>query len=683
MSAHNIDDRVYNKSLKSAYADLLMERMGSHSASMAVDDNDDDDLEEYEMGMIQDDDEDAEEGENDYYRKFKKSIINEYDDGKNSIIDDADDDRWLDDNSTLDHDYTNEADKSFYDDHEDDDDENNDNDLAWEELEHSDDENDLYYDEDKASKFSLKTWILITFLGVLLIFINPFFTLPNENVVSSSPSTMTALQKQINHLYSELDHRDQENKSNFDRTIKVVISQFEKKIKELLPSNFVNLQNQLESLSNKVNKLSYSLAQWENNSGPMISMDNITDWQDRLVQELETRLPQEIPVVVNNSSSILVIPELRNYLTQLISSLVQNSNLPSNSKPLEYDLNQYVKEILANQFQYVDKDYFISELNRNLQMNKQEIWQEMTTKLEQWKSKNVDDRQNISPHGIIPQQYSNILLKKLINQIYNANQHQWEDDLDFATFAQGMKLLNHLTSSTWNQGNGISPVELLQDSRYGSSTYWQCGSPKSCSWAARFKEPVYLTRLSYIHGRFNNNLHMMNSAPKIISVYVSLAKTNSNVKTEKLIALAKSFKQGQLFANDNQHIRIGQYHYSLTDNKIRQVLKLPSWFIQLKPLVRSIVFHVDENHGNKHFTSLRKFIINAVTQEDLHIMESHSFPLRSDDAPEYVFSSPQMFHSVLSDVQPRQEPAFGVNDDDVAGVNEKILSFGQDEVDAS
>ncbi|QLL33564.1 hypothetical protein HG536_0E04750 [Torulaspora globosa] len=669
-------DRIYNKSMKAAYADLLMEKMASGTGS-AVYDNNEGGCEEGELAMIQDDEENDGEDDDGYYGRFKRSILRERGEEleKTSMSElEEEDDGWLDDNSTLDEDYTDEADRSFY------------ADNGEEDSEDYEEESDYQYDgryADEAPSAGLisRKWSLVALALVIMLIVGPAMNgLLFSGQSSLKPSSGSpAIQKQINHLYSEMTTREQRAKSEFDKTIKVIISQFEKKIKELLPANVMKLQNQLESLTNRVNNLSFSLSQREYGSGPVFSIENVTEWQRRLVQDLETSLPQQIPVVMNNNTSMLVLPELNNYLAQVISSLVQERDTIREEQSLKYDLNCYVKEILANEFQYVDKAFFISELNRRMQLNKHEILQEMNDKLDQYK---LESAKNRSPSETIPQQYSNILLKKLVNKIYNTNQHQWEDDLDYATFAQGTKLLNHLTSSTWSLGNGVNPVELLRDSRIGSSTYWQCSGSRSCSWAVRFKEPAYLTRVSYVHGRFNNNLHMMNSAPKVISVYVKLAKSSPNVDVKRLTELARSFKQGQPFNKDGQHVRIGQYHYSLTDNQVRQVLPLPSWFIQLKPLVRSVVFEINENHGNSRFTSLRKFIINAVTQEDLRIMESNSFPFRSDDPPDYALSS--IDTTKLKAAKLEQSHEVPQLDDDAAGLSkDRIPSFGQDEPDST
>ncbi|CAI6742588.1 ANL_collapsed_G0029860.mRNA.1.CDS.1 [Saccharomyces cerevisiae] len=201
------------------------------------------------------------------------------------------------------------------------------------------------------------------------------------------------------------------------------------------------------------------------------TVENVTQWQDQLVKQLDTHLPQEIPVVINNSSA-------------LISDVIESPGIGtagSAESRWEYDLNRYVKEILSNELQYIDKDYFIQEMNRR-------------------------------------------------------------DDLDFATYVQGTKLLNHLTSPTWRQGSGVQPIELLTDSKQSSSTYWQCENEPGCSWAIRFKTPLYLTKISYMHGRFTNNLHIMNSAPRLISLYVKLSQTK---EIKALQTLANQYGFGQ------------------------------------------------------------------------------------------------------------------------------------------
>ncbi|CDH11043.1 related to Spindle pole body assembly component MPS3 [Zygosaccharomyces bailii ISA1307] len=661
MDKNHSDGYLYNKSLKSAYKDLLMEKMGRQRESWAVENEgteealaDMSNYEGYEVGEDQVEEENEESINDENYLKFKKSLVLDDNDCEASEMDDA----WLDETSTVDGDYTNEADRSFYGEEA----EEAEDDTSDEQKDESEQDNDYYeYSEEEdlqTPKYGIFRLVLFGMVLLLFLFAGPIIRLFPERTVSvmGTPSSMTNLQKQINHLYSELNHRDDQYKTDFDKTIKVVITQFEKNIKKLLPSNFIYLQSQLESLTKRVNNITHVLSRWEKHGSSVFSMENVTEWQQQLVHELESQLPQEIPVVVNSNSSVLVIPELHNYLIRLTTSLIQHSHPPE--QPLEYDLNFYVKEILANQFQYIEKEYFINELNRNLQLNKQEIWEEMERRFNQLENEK-------GPQGVVPQQYSTILLKKLINQIYNNNQHQWEDDLDFATLSQGTKLLNHLTSPSLKNGNGVNPMELLQESKNGPSTYWQCGKPAGCSWAIRFKDPVFLTKLFYLHGRFRNNLQMMNSAPKVISVYVRLA---NNDGSRKLVELARSFKQGKAFPGDSQHILIGQYSYSLTDNKIRQSLSLPTWFIQLKPLVRSLVFQVDENHGNRQFTSLRKFIVNAVTQQDLQIMETNSFPVISNE-PEYASSTkaPQL--------QDNPRPAIAHNSE------QDVLSFGQDEPD--
>ncbi|KOG98581.1 Mps3p [Saccharomyces eubayanus] len=619
---------LYNKTVKSAYADVLKDKMNRertidlHIGKRSLADGG-------ETDNYLDKEDDS------TYEMFKKNLdvpINcrGNEDGNDDDDDYDDDELYFEDDEEetdgfSDEDYTDEADKSFIEDSESDD----------YELEGDSEFEGNREGPDATNRLSWGKCIV--YGGVLfMIYLFGFFLMTfvknnTDSILSGATSTpgksFANLQKQINHLYSELSNRDEKQNSELDKTIKVIISQFEKNIKKLLPSNLVSFENDINSLTEQVQTISTSMSEWQRQS-QRFTVDNVTQWQDQLIKQLDTHLPQEIPVVINNSSSVLIIPELHNYLTTLLSDVIESPGIATtgdSDKPWEYDLNHYVKEILSNELQYIDKDYFIQEMNRRLQSNKQEIWQEIIHKLE-------SQQQQVQHRSDSPQQYSSILMKRLIHQIYNSNQHQWEDDLDFATYVQGTKLLNHLTSPTWKQGNGVQPVELLSDSKQSSSTYWQCESEPGCSWAVRFKTPLYLTKMSYLHGRFTNNLHIMNSAPKIISLYVKLSQTN---EIKALRSLASQYSFGQPHKRDQNYIKIAQFEYRLTDSRIRQQIPLPPWFIQLKPLVRSVVFQVDENYGNKRFTSLRKFIINGVTPQDLQIIENNEFPVLLGDVPEY------------------------------------------------
>ncbi|EDO17390.1 hypothetical protein Kpol_1060p46 [Vanderwaltozyma polyspora DSM 70294] len=704
-----------NGSMKKAYKDLLMERIsignsrvqrgplaeGGGSGS-SIEDTAEGTTNRYNIGMI----EETGESINDY-DDFKKNILN-----NESISDgndeDYEDDDWLnysdndDDDDDVDDDddegnSLQEANESFIEDYDEIDDytstdmEN----ISTEDTDYEyEDEYDtmlhdksVRYNEDittsNSNKFLRNISLGITMMFILLLTIPLILNGKTDSSISEfstiKPTSLGNIQKQVNHLYKEMNTRNDQYQSDLDKTIKVVISQFEKNIKKLIPSNILDFQAQLELLNTKVNSLSSSLTNWDTMNKDYrskFSMENITEWHDKLIEELNHRLPNEIPVVVNGTSSMLVIPELHEYISGLLSDLIQHVEPTDLKSELKYDLNEYIKEVLENQLQYVDKDYFITELNRNLQLNKHEIWQEVSTKLEQIENENAKYKSSIN---ISPDQYSTILLKKMVNKIYNANQHQWEDDLDFGSLSMGTRLLNHLTSSTWKYGYGTSPIELLSTTR-GSSTYWQCDSTNDCSWAIRFQQPLHLFRISYVHGRLTNNVHMMNSAPKVISVYVKLADDRSSIS--KFLDTAKLFKQGQLFAKDSTYIKIGQYNYNLAETEIRQQFPLPPWFIKLRPLVHSIVFQVDENYGNREFTSLKKFVVKAITQSDLEITSAGEFPFKAGDIPDY--SSP----SYLDDFErlhlktprrnndgddPDQEPKFDDSDN--------IPSFGQDELD--
>lgn len=529
----------------------------------------------------------------------------------------------------------------------------------------------------------------------------------NNNPYSSPLQTsgsITNIQKQINHLYNELNLRDKKWNNEFDSKLKIVISQFEKNIKNLLPNkNFIkNFQDELNSINSKINFLQDSFNNNYNDSNlypnsPLLQ--NFTYFQNEVLNELNHSLPVEIPVMINNSSSIMIIPELHTYITKLLSNLIKNSTNKSSMSSsqrglddlkLKYDLNKYIKEILTNEFQYVDKNFLLNELNNNLRVNKLEILNELRDNIKMELNKYGNNYNYKSNNNDFPERYSTVLLKRLINQIYDTNQHQWGNDLDFMTFAQGTRLLRSLTSNNSPIGSGITPMQLLADTKIDSmSTYWQSQPDSSgkVTIGIRFKEPIYLTKVSYLHGRFTNNLHMMNSAPREISIYVKLVK---DVDTKNLQNFAKQNNEGELFSKDKSFIKIKTYEYNIFDKRIKQNFLLPYWFIKFKPLVKSMIFEINSNYGNKDYISLKKFIVNGVTETDLSILKSKSFPIydyRDDgmSSPEYHFdynheNIQQQFK--IHNIQ--KESTENNNNKNMImkkGVNtKKIPSFGEDEV---
>lgn len=528
----------------------------------------------------------------------------------------------------------------------------------------------------------------------------------NNNNLYSSPiqpsGSITNIQKQINHLYNELNIRDKKWNNEFDDKLKIVISQFEKNIRKLLPNkNFItNFQNEINSINSKINFLQDSFNNSNNKNPNFKNLQNFTFLQNEILNELNHSLPLEIPVMINNSSSIMIIPELHTYITRILSNLIQHSNLtnmPSQNLEdlkLKYDLNNYIKEILTNEFQYIDKGFLLNELNHNLKINKLEILNELkdSIKMEWNKYTNNNNNQN---RNDFPERYSTVLLKRLINQIYDTNQHQWGNDLDFMTFAQGTRLLKSLTSNNSPAGNGVSSMQLLSDTKLDStSTYWQSEPDPNgqVTIGIRFKQPIYLTKISYLHGRFTNNLHMMDSAPRKISIYVKLVQ---NIDTMNLQKIAKQYNEGDPFTRDKSFIRIQTYEYDIFNKRIRQNFLLPGWFIKFKPLVKSMVFEINSNYGNKEYVSLKKFIINGVTETDLNILKSKSFPIRNykDDessSPEYHFDSnferiqqQQQQQQQLKEPKKQREAVEGnyKNRNKQRDTNtKKVLSFGEDEL---
>ncbi|CAI6742692.1 ANL_collapsed_G0029870.mRNA.1.CDS.1 [Saccharomyces cerevisiae] len=106
---------------------------------------------------------------------------------------------------------------------------------------------------------------------------------------------------------------------------------------------------------------------------------------------------------------------------------------------------------------------------------------------------------------------------------------------------------------------------------------------------------------------------------------------------------------------------------------------LAPWFIQLKPLVRSIVFQVDENYGNKKVHISEEIYHQRVTPQDLQIIENNEFPVLLGDTPEYgvTQNADEGKRKVLLSKPPYASSSTSTKFHPASNVP----SFGQDELD--
>ena len=163
---------------------------------------------------------------------------------------------------------------------------------------------------------------------------------------------------------------------------------------------------------------------------------------------------------------------------------------------------------------------------------------------------------------------------------------------------RGQELLQRLTSTSYQNGNGLSQRSfyfLNSPPSTSSSSYWQCSTSetRNCSFTIHFNRPIYLTKLSYLHGRLKNNLHIMNSAPRQIAVYILLEekKKKTKTKTKEFTLAAHKHNAGQQYKWDPDYIKIATYQYQLESPQLNQVFNLPLWYIKQRPLVRSLMLH--------------------------------------------------------------------------------------------
>ena len=487
-------------------------------------------------------------------------------------------------------------------------------------------EYDISYNEPKFQWFRFMIVIIIIMIIIPLFpniiklgngFNNSLSTSSSFNSQSDITATFGTLQKQINHLYNELSIRDEKQKDEFDTKIKIIISQFEKNIKKLIPKKLLSFEDEITRLNQRLDdineKIELNIKQLKSNPIDITKMDEL---KNSLMNNIDLSLLR------NTTSNEDNIVRFKEYVSSFIIALFQevNGNAHNDYDSLRNDIHQYVDEITTDKIRTIDNTDIINELKRNIEEQKVEIWHEIkeyiqSTNYQTLESQSID--QNISTN----------FLRKLILQIYNSNRYQWENDLDFATIVQGSTIIPSLTSSTYTKGNGLNPISLLSDSAYYSpSSYWQCSinSDNPCQLGIKFNRAIYLTKINYIHGRLINNLHIMNSAPHMISIYIML-------KNDKLrnIFIKEAIKNGMgiLYSKDNRFIKIGILSYDLEDLRIKQQFELPLWYINLKPLVSGIVFQIENNYGNNEYVSLKKFIVNGIIETDLNIIKTGKFPI--------------------------------------------------------
>ncbi|SSD61340.1 uncharacterized protein SCODWIG_03101 [Saccharomycodes ludwigii] len=642
---------VYNKSVNEAYEFILQNRLvndqkqpssndHNHKGVLLSDDYEQDDYTTHTSNIG----DHYVDYENYYYQKFKESLANDKNNNRNdensipSLDEDQKREEYDDDDD--DDDYNEEANESFIDDETNqsftEEDYTSGDEFENEKYDYGNNEttfidrniksssnahNSYSYNHNNSNnkprtKLKLRWGRILTLLFLLsFFFIKTFFYdfvnhHPNDGTLadnSHSHGEISKLQKQFAELYNET-------------------------------SNFKNV---FKNLENTLQKYIYGKDYSINTNGSIRNDSALYKvWEDRFFDNLKLYLPKEIPVVIKNgnisnftpairndsntTASLVMIPEFSTYLQKIFQNGTTN-NITSKLKlsdELKYDLNNYVKEILLKEFQFVDKQFFISYIKQNYESLKNEL---LSKQREVSTTANTFDNKELQ---IFVERLVYRILKK--STAYTNNDITKDNEVNYASYLTGTKILNHLCSKTFQDvivkgiwGNGITPIELLSLS---SDTYWMCESKKNCQWSIRFKQPIYLTNVLYQHGRFTNNLALMNSCPKLITMYAEII-TPTTIRTKDVFnknAYVENSGDYEHLYNDYKYIKVGSLAYDLHGEKyndLKQKIALPKWFINLKPLVKALSFVVEDNYGNEYYTSLNKFIVNGVTPYDLELMK--------------------------------------------------------------
>ncbi|KAL6946895.1 hypothetical protein ACO0QE_001748 [Hanseniaspora vineae] len=441
--------------------------------------------------------------------------------------------------------------------------------------------------------------------------------------------TVKYLDKQIHEIYRD--------RMELDKTVSVILQQVESKMKSLFHGNrFNNTNNSLASPLNITE----------------IELNVYKQVESGFLHKLADYLPTEIPVIIkrdpgDDRDKIWILPEFEQLLRTQMLNLPPGNNSSRNAleldETLQKTMNEYIKEVLLNEYQFVDKQFFMNELYKNINDIKALFLHESEKFSSLQHEYSLQDE--VFVRNLIQQEIFKEFERKTLysrNAGVSGTIEQEKDkynELNYATFSSGTRIMNHLCSPTFkgliDQGiysNEIGPIELLRNSEFkpvndhvgNNEIYWFCDISKKglhhCQWTARFKQPIYLHKIAYQHGRFKHNLSLMNSAPNTISLYVKIQdKTN-----RKQLMAAYTSESGlpvQVMQNDNSFIKVCNMTYdTLNLNEQTQFFQLPIWFLKQKPLVKSVSFVVENNYGNPYYIALSKFVVNGFTPYDLKLM---------------------------------------------------------------
>ncbi|CCC69775.1 hypothetical protein NCAS_0D01940 [Naumovozyma castellii] len=462
-------------------------------------------------------------------------------------------------------------------------------------------------------QLTTKQWLIcavIFFVTIALMSRNSNGATTATSVDDPIYHSLAILQKQLNHLHVEVEQQGNKRKTESDKRIRLLILQLEKNIRRLIPTNHKKMKTEIENLDSKVQELSRFVS---------------TNAQVKMKDDESHYLmpPGSIPVVVGNDtesiSSLLIRPSSYSSITEFLHLLKRylNVQMSTMEEQRKTQVIKFIREVMERQYQYFNRDQFDNVLTDVLNQTNSKFDTKFELDLVQLYKDAKQSHLQMEDPDVSMRTKINHLVESQLNHLQGSH-------ANFATRSQGTRLLTELTSDTYMNGNNINPAHLLWDSEL--PLYWMCYDTSKkyrCTWSIMFQEPLYLSNLYYYHGRFPRNLHMMNSAPKQISVYVKLAN-DAHVRTFVELARTNGGETTHiLHQRDTSYVKIAQFTYNIHNRQLRQQIPLPRWFIAQKKMVQSLLFQVDTNQGNRKYTSLGQFTVNGLKQEDLRLLDSN------------------------------------------------------------
>ncbi|CCH45809.1 Spindle pole body assembly component [Wickerhamomyces ciferrii] len=471
----------------------------------------------------------------------------------------------------------------------------------YEDDEEYDDDDNNNHDDDYITiilKFILrivfkiqKNWFKSLLYGIIFLInllIISYLTSSNNNQYNSNDEILTNfksfsdISKTIANLQWQINDLNIKNKNKFHEFrhyLDSKIDEFNNKFTQL-DSNVLSITKANEEIISRLDSI------------------NLETIGSKYIKD------DRIPIILDDNSNIKILPEFADFLEQKIKNLVNKYEPTLDLKfQLNYEkfIEDYVYDILNNKIGFMNKDEILSIIQLQFKENKSKLISEI---------KKINSKSNID---------SNISNEKLINK-----SPRKINKINYGQAVSGARILNYLTSPTFNQQNSqksfiskFFPNDQDDDNESNSINspfiiltsnegYWKSSTINNTQLGIKFLDPIYLSDISYLHGRFING-GILTSCPQILELYV-------NVENQE--ELIEKLPRTPIFLQN--HIKISELNYHLNEPE-EQFFQIPKELQSF--IIKSLIIKIPKNYGDEFFTSFYKLNIHGLTKFDLYSIQ--------------------------------------------------------------